>query len=86
MTGPEHYREGERYAEASVYGYQRWASERGELDDLKSAQWQQAQAHLHFTAALAAAVALGSRDVPVYVYEAWRAAVQEHATESEAGS
>lgn len=61
MTGPEHYKLAEQYAEEAAHVFsQRWCTETGKLDDLNSARWQQAQAQAHFTAALTAAAALGA--------------------------
>lgn len=56
MTGPQHYQEAEQAAEASVYAYQKWG-ESGDAGDLKAARWEQAQARIHATLALAAATA-----------------------------
>lgn len=60
MTGPEHYRDAEQFASASVYAYQKWG-ESGKADELKSARWQQAQGQLHATLAVAAATADAAR-------------------------
>ena len=52
MTGPEHYREAEKWAELSRQSYAHGP------DEVPFAAWQQGQAQVHATLALAAATAL----------------------------
>jgi hypothetical protein len=56
MTGPEHFRDAQQYAEASVYAYQKWG-ERADAAEFDAAMWQQGMAQVHATLALAAAMA-----------------------------